>query len=282
MLEKLTLPAASDGDVWLHDTPFHFRHKHRHEELEVNLVISGTARYLMDDRTYPLAPGSMIWLFPGQNHLLLGKSRDFRMWILVFRPQLLRRVCRDPARRVLLARAPSGSFCQQLPPARTRALERDFATLAPRRDDSVRFNAGLACALLDAWAAFQGSDRAVVGEDMHPAVKRAAQLLRQSPENADLSALARQAGLSRTRLSELFRRQTGVALVDFRNRVRLDRFAELQATAPGQTLLASALEAGFGSYQQFYRIHRRHHGRGPGRPSGAVTISPTKLATEPK
>lgn len=264
MLEKLPVPPAHDGAIWLHASPYHFRQKHRHEELEVNLVISGTARYLLDDRTYQLEAGSMIWLFPGQNHLLLEKSPDYRMWILVFRPRLLRRVCRDPSRRVLLEQAPSGIFCQQLHPGRTRELHRAFTDLHARQADAPRLNAGLACALLDAWDAFRHADHAVVSADVHPAVKRAAELLRRSPGNTNLAALARQAGLSRTRLSELFRQQTGVSLVDFRNRVRLERFAEHQAAAPNTTLLASALDAGFGSYQQFYRIHRRHTGRRPG------------------
>jgi AraC-like DNA-binding protein len=263
MLEKLPLPPAHDGAVWLHASPYHFRQKHRHEELEVNLVTSGTARYLLDDRAYQLEAGSIIWLFPGQNHLLLEKSPDYRMWILVFRPRLLRRVCRDASRRVLLEQAPSGIFCQQLLPGRCRELNHAFADLHARQADTTRLNAGLACTLLDAWDAFLHADHAVVSADVHPAVKRAAELLRTSPGNTDLAALARQAGLSRTRLSELFRQQTGVSLVDFRNRLRLERFAEHQAAAPNTTLLASALEAGFGSYQQFYRIHRRHTGRRP-------------------
>ncbi|QYM79044.1 AraC family transcriptional regulator [Horticoccus luteus] len=263
MLEKLPLPSAHDGALWFHASTHHFREKHRHEELEVNLVTAGTARYLLDDRTYALTPGSMIWLFPGQNHLLLDKSPDYRMWILVFRPRLLRRICRAAGRRVLLESAPAGDFCRQLPVARARELQRAFADTHARAADVDRLNAGLACAVLDAWDAFLHADRPVVGADVHPAVKRAAELLRQAPDNDDLATLARQAGLSRTRLSELFRQQTGISLVDFRNRLRLERFAAHQASTSHTTLLASALEAGFGSYQQFYRIHRRHLGRSP-------------------
>ena len=42
-----------------------------------------------------------------------------------------------------------------------------------------------------------------------------------------------------------------------------DRFAQLRADRPNDTLLALALEAGFGSYMQFYRVHKRITGRPP-------------------
>lgn len=265
MLEKLPLPEAHDGATWFAEGTGQLPSKHRHEELEINLITQGTARYLMDNGSYRLESGSLIWLFPGQNHLLVDKSRDFRMWILVFRPRLLRRVCREPSRRVLLEQAPDGDFLRQLPGAPVRRLARRFAEIHGQQKDAALFNAGLAYGLLEAWEAFQRAGQPIVGEDVHPAVSRAAQLLRAAPDNTDLSALAKQAGLSRTRLSELFRAQTGVSLVDFRHRLRLERFADLRAAAPEKTLLSHALEAGFGSYQQFHRIFKRHVGRSPAR-----------------
>ncbi len=265
MLEKLYLPPAHDGAVWGHSMPTGDHPRHHHAELELNLVLAGTGRYLVDDRVHALTPGALIWLFPKQSHILVDRSPDYRMWIVVFRPRLLRRVCTDASRRVLRAFAPAGDFCRQLPPAALRLLDRQFGEMAGRAGDPPRFNAALTALLLDAWAAFLAADRPAASADLHPAVQRAAQLLRAAPENADLADLARRSGLSRTRLSELFRRQAGVSLVDFRNRTRLERFMDLQARAApaNRKLLPLALEAGFGSYQQFYRVYRRHHGRGP-------------------
>lgn len=265
MLEKLPLPPAHDGAVWTHAMPTPIHPRHRHAELEINLVLRGTGRYLVEDRSYELQPGALIWLFPGQQHILLDMSPDYRMWIVVFRPRLLRRLCGDPPRRVLKATAPSGDFCRQLPDGVRRKLDRQFHDLRERGPDTVHFNTSLAAALLDSWAAFQNADQPVLGAGLHPAVRKAARLLQAAPEIADLAVLARQAGLSRTRLSELFKRQTGVTLVDFRNRARLEKFHALLATAPVEErkLLPLALEAGFGSYQQFYRVFKRHTGHGP-------------------
>jgi transcriptional regulator GlxA family with amidase domain len=78
-----------------------------------------------------------------------------------------------------------------------------------------------------------------------------------------LDELARRAGLSSHRLSRLFKQQTGVALVDFRNRQRVEKFLELYGTGQRRTMLDAALEAGFGSYAQFHRVFKRVRGGSP-------------------
>jgi len=265
MREKLPVPSAHDGAVWPHAMPAPIHQRHRHTELELNLVLRGTGRYLVEDRSYELKPGALIWLFPGQQHILLDMSPDYRMWIVVFRPRLLKRLCGDPTRRVLKAAAPEGDFCRQLSDSVRRKLDRQFDDLYGRGHDTLHLNTALAATLLDSWAAFQDADQPVLRADLHPAVQKAARLIQDSPEIDDLSDLARRTGLSRTRLSELFKRQTGVALVEFRNRSRLEKFHSLLATTPPaeRKLLPLALEAGFGSYQQFYRVFKQRTGRNP-------------------
>jgi AraC-like DNA-binding protein len=60
-------------------------------------------------------------------------------------------------------------------------------------------------------------------------------------------------GLSR--LGRVFKILMGVSLVEYRNRLRLERFENLLDS--GRTnLREAALDAGFGSYAQFYRVFR--------------------------
>jgi AraC-like DNA-binding protein len=58
-----------------------------------------------------------------------------------------------------------------------------------------------------------------------------------------------------SRLFRTFKTRMGMSLVDYRNRLRLDRFAGL-VDRGCTNLLEAALEAGFGSYAQFYRVFR--------------------------
>ena len=61
--------------------------------------------------------------------------------------------------------------------------------------------------------------------------------------------------ISLSRLSRVFKAEMGMSLVEYRNRLRLDRFAVLLDR--GRTnLLEAALAAGFGSYAQFHRVFR--------------------------
>ena len=96
-----------------------------------------------------------------------------------------------------------------------------------------------------------------------PLVERVLQAL-----NDDLPVtgerLASELGVSPGHLARSFKRKMGVSLVDYRNRLRLERFlAAVQRRGNGSNLLDAALEAGFGSYAQFHRVYRKFRGATP-------------------
>ena len=67
--------------------------------------------------------------------------------------------------------------------------------------------------------------------------------------------IAAKLDISLSRLARVFKAEMGMSLVEYRNRLRLDRFAVLLDR--GRTnLLEAALAAGFGSYAQFHRVFR--------------------------
>lgn len=96
-----------------------------------------------------------------------------------------------------------------------------------------------------------------------PLVERVLQAL-----NEDLPVtgerLASELGVSPGHLARSFKRKMGVSLVDYRNRLRLERFMlAVQRRGNGSNLLDAALEAGFGSYAQFHRVYRKFRGATP-------------------
>jgi AraC-like DNA-binding protein len=267
--ERLQLPAHAAGMVWRYRRRHIERKVHRHEELELNLVISGRAAYLTMGRRYDLSPGTQVWLFPDQDHVLLGESADFEMWIVVWKPGLVRRTCRSAQTLGLRKRMPptGWQFCKNLGSAAVRRLNALIADLASMETEGDRHAAGLAYLLTVAWAEHAAADALDPGgRAVHPAVKEAARLLREEPAAMQwkLPELADRAGLSPSRLSRLFKAETGTALVEFRQRMQLDRFLALYDNRESK-LLPAALAAGFGSYPQFYRVHQRLLGRAPGR-----------------
>jgi methylphosphotriester-DNA--protein-cysteine methyltransferase len=123
--------------------------------------------------------------------------------------------------------------------------------------DADRSNAGLLYGVLSAWAAFNSAQTAALSFDVHPAVEKAARLLRDETEPENLEALAERCALSRSRLSRLFKQQAGVSLVEYRQRQCLERFLAIYGRGRRLTLLDAALQAGFGSYANFHRVFKQ-------------------------
>jgi AraC-like DNA-binding protein len=264
MIDDLGVRAGLDGRVVRHRVGDVRPRAHRHAELEVNLVVRGTASYLLGDRRYALTSGTLTWLFPGQDHVLVDESSDHELWWAVFRPALVAQIATTRQARPMLEEDPVGQFSRRLDSSRVRRLGALFREVQEAETvDDVLVNTGLAYLLSFAWRAFLDSDDVVEGVDLHPAVEIVARMLRADPDAGDLVTLARAARLSSSHLSRIFKEQTGVSISQFRNQQRLQRFLRLYGRGRHTTALAAAHEAGFGSYAQFYRVFREQTGRNP-------------------
>jgi AraC-like DNA-binding protein len=256
MEEVLTYSRRAGGFVGL-ARGTRMRQPHRHRELEVNLVLTGRAAYLVGVRRVPLLAGSMIWLFPRQEHLLIDCTPDFSMWVAVFRPSLVAQCAGPAGRRVLASPDPGEIFCRQLLPARVESLHRLYQGAFDEKADHEFVNATLRYALIESWRAYQFSGELIPSTQVHPAVALAARIVSDAGETLALDEIARQAGLSPARLSRLFRQEVGVTLTAFRQQKCLQRFLRLYGGGARHTLTEAALMAGFGSYPQFHRVFCR-------------------------
>ena len=237
---------------------------HNHRELEINLIRRGQGAYLINGGRYPIRTGTLLWLFPAQPHVLLEASDDFSMYVVVFRPRLIRSLARGPQWGILLQQDPGQVFAQALPPTEFQFMDRLCRELErlPNSHDAF-FNRGLGFLLAYSWEKGALADSMAAEEEFHPSVERVIHQLRAGPLDEPLSSLAKQAGLSYSRLAGLFRKQMGLTLGEFRNQLRVEQFVALMREYPQRTLLDLALEAGFGSYAQCHRVVRRHAGRKP-------------------
>jgi AraC-like DNA-binding protein len=262
MFERLDLPIELDGMVWRYDGPAAANRRHRHAELELNLVTRGHGTYLLEDRRYEIRRGDLLWLFPGQEHVLIEQTAGFSMWIAVFRRRALQRTVSDPSLRPLRERIHKGETCRRLGPEEFRRCDVLLREIAAYADNASLTNSGLAYALLLAWHIF-ASARHIPVRKLHPGVERVARAIRDGADGLQLDELGRIAELSPSRLSRLFRQQTGSSIVQFRNRQRIERVRRILQSQETATLLDAALEAGFGSYPQFHRVFRQLCGCSP-------------------
>ncbi len=261
--EALGIPPGLDGRLWHHVHRGTVIAPHLHDELEMNLAVRGTATYLVGERRYQLAPGVMIWLFPGQDHILVNQSADFAMWILVVKPSVVVRVAVAEGYETLTEDDPAGNFARVIGRKRLEQLVGVLGSVASQLADHVCFNTGVAYALTTSWQEFLNAGEIPETVGLHPAVERAVKALREDDDVVALDDLAAHAGLSLSRLSRLFHAQVGMPMVQFRNECRLDRFAAIRRSGNGRNLARAALDAGFGSYAQFYRVYVAAYGKGP-------------------
>ena len=214
---------------------------HSHPDLEFNLVVRGTGAYVIHEQVHELRPGTLMWLAPDAPHWL-RRGPGLEMWVVQVRPSAL-----EPAWLSDVAAQPSRIVASH----DLIDLDRLMSQVALDSDEPAAYNAGILYVLMRALRASRDRPQAALRE-MHPAVTRALMLMRQSDSINSLSDLAAEAGVAPTYLSRLLMEHTGRNFVDWRNRIRLDRFIE--AYRPGVNLLSAALDAGFGSYARFHHV----------------------------
>jgi AraC-like DNA-binding protein len=240
--------------------------RHRHVELEINLVTKGQAVYLLEGTLYTLTRGSLFWQRSAADHALIRVSDDLEMWIAVFRPEMLDRLCPAEMHRAVLSEHPTDRLHKKISSEAMKELSAVADAMQTFADDTPRYNAALGYWLLSAWSAHRRGEvfsESAEGGDVHPAVDRAIRLLRSENAPADVDTLARKAGLSPSQLSRVFAKQIGMSIVEYRQRVRLERFREIFGQGRRYNMTQAALRAGFGSYPQFHRVFKRHFGFSP-------------------
>ena len=220
--------------------------------------ITGSAAYLVEGIVHDIRPGTVIWALAGQQHFLLSESPDFDMWVALVSSRILTREHDMPPQRLSDVGAPPPP--RVLPPEACDMLHA-IAVAQTASTTAQTKAAGLRLWLAQAWAHWHLAANDA-GRHIHPAVTRAAQIWYQDPERR-LKDVAREAGLSPGRLSRLFKEQIGKDVVTYRTDQKMRLFEIIRSRAPRLSLTAAALDAGFGSYTQFYRAWLARFGTHP-------------------
>lgn len=270
VLLDLPGPREVHGGIW-YSTPASTRFgRHLHRELELNVILTGTASYWFPHRELHIAAPAALWIPPFVEHELIDTSRDLSMWVHSFRTP-----------RGEDAGSKPGELDRTVQPSLTAALRElvdgpRVAGIAPTALASVcassregllrpgpsRFNDILSRIFAAAWSA-RCPPTGAEPLACHPAARRAARLLQEPDSSESMEALARSTPLSRERLSRVFAHCFGIGLVQYRNHHRVQRFIRSYGHGAGSSMLRSALDVGFGSYVQFHRAFKQVVGDPP-------------------
>jgi AraC-like DNA-binding protein len=150
--------------------------------------------------------------------------------------------------------------------ARIGMLFNDTALTGAPVDDEKQARAAILCSLLGALLDVErgrSGRRAPASHASaeHPMVLQTTRLLADDPSLGG-KEIAAKLDISVSHLARVFKSSMGMSLVEYRNKLRLERFGVL-VDSGGENLLEAALAAGFGSYAQFHRVFRAQRGTTP-------------------
>ena len=235
-------------------------HVHRHWQIVYQSA--GVAEWaLMGCRTLRLEPGSFYSVSPNINHWLKPGS-DTTLHYLFIGLDLQAMNGRHPDWELpkLLQKPFSLSGVQQFEKLFTHVIE-EATTRSLHQETGLR----LALDRLLLEIVRMRSQQAAVqpAAIIHPAVSRTMHLLQtRFREPWSLQKLAYNAGISRTRLAELFQQLTGSSMHQFQNRMRIQH-AESLLSRSDLSIGEIAHECGFATSQHFARIFKQFTGRPP-------------------
>jgi len=236
------------AQIWRY-SPEYRRPRHFHPEPELNLVVAGTATFGTGSITLTVAAGDLLYWPPGCDHELIDASLDFDLFVFGLTPELCDRALGRQA-----APALSAPFQFRLPEATTSALRARLAAPVLTTESSVAEEH-----VVQLWMdAHRSRQNGPCHLDLGRRVLRS---LLQRPE-LSRSERARLVCAHPSELSRSFHRAMGLTLGSYRTRLRLLRFVDL-VDEGRSTLLAAALECGFGSYSQCHRAFSASFGCTP-------------------
>lgn len=240
------------GEQW---TPMHYRIGwHEHPCWELYLQIHGRSLWGSAGREHALTPGGFYAAPPGANHALLNRPTG-KHHFLYLGVDVAAALKRQPALAPCFATREFTTIASaESLEAPLRALIHEIATDAPYRALGLR--AALDHVLIaTARLLSRASERALV--PAHPGAIRARSLIDRRPdERWTIAALARETGLSSSRLCELFVRDVGMPPRQYLLQRRIARAKEALRDSD-VAITALALDLGFSSSQHFARTFRR-------------------------
>jgi AraC-like DNA-binding protein len=242
---------------------------HFHKKYEVYLEVEGTRRYFIGDNTYIVNAGNIVLIEPDSVHKTASvEDMPHTRYVLNFNKDYLAGMADALGGADLLACFGMGAHVLQLAPRKAQEVELLMAKLWEGRDNETK--AGIALrklalaellislgeCILEQRDSGQSkmTDKTVEAAQVYIAAHYAKQL--------SLDEIAGQVYVSKHYLSRLFKRRTGLGVVEYINSIRLTAAKGLLETSPMK--IASVSEAcGYGTTTHFSRLFKEATGLSP-------------------
>jgi AraC-like DNA-binding protein/mannose-6-phosphate isomerase-like protein (cupin superfamily) len=224
--------------------PQYRRPRHFHDQPELNVITSGTARFAIGTTELELRAGQVIGFVPGCEHELIAASADLELFALGYEPELVHAFVRDSGVALSFAGSPLALSDAELEAIRELCLSVDERSERLAIEQRLMSVAATLCSkerpMTLGW--------------------RAVDALAANPQ-CTREQLTRQLASNRGDLSRALRRDVGTSLPEYKNRLRILEF--VRNLDRGLSMNTAARLGGFGSYSQCHRAFVQLLGHSP-------------------
>lgn len=239
-------------------------HRHSNQDsYEIIEVLSGEGTVFIMDRTYPFAPGTLILIDAACLHCITPDDiAGYNRNKLIIDKQYLHGVFDAIGARETLDGffGPNAGSCYYLTAEQARQADRLFCDMEQTDDAwrSLRVVAGLT-GMLTMCLRSTGPAEPRADDKLAPALTY---IRLHYSEPLTVEQIAAGAHMSKFHLCRLFRRQTGLTIMQYLNEQRLSE-ARRQLLDTDMSISAVAQNCGFGSSSHFCTLFKRREGMSP-------------------
>ncbi len=265
-------PYGFTCELWLGEP---MRRADRHNEIELNLIKSGSLTYLFGGERITLMQGGLGAFWAAIPHQIVACSERSEYFVVTL-PLAWFLECRLPPS--LVDRLLHGQFLRdraqdrlELDYSLFRGWAQDMAQTQRRSDSAFRLELHARLLRLSENLAPRkkpGSERpprALIGEaNLSKAERLAAYIAQHCQEPILISRAAREVGLHPNYAMSLFKKTFNLTLNEFLTQHRMSHAQRLLATTDAK-VLEIALEAGYPTLSRFYAAFKKMCGCSPGR-----------------
>lgn len=275
-LEVVQIGRAESFKAWEHGYPFRTVRWHFHPEFELHYVVSTSGRYFVGDFIGPFEPGNLVLTGPNLPHNWVsdtapGEEVALRSRVVQFTEGFV-----TEAMDLMPELAAFGGTLERS----RRGLVFGSGTAArvgPMLGELVKAQAirrielfwGIAGALAQAQDVRELTSPGYLPDPsgfMSAGINQVLAYINDNlTEQFSETDLARIAGLSAGSFSRSFRRHTGLSLVQFINRLRINFACQLMMNDDGLRITEACYASGFNNLSNFNRQFLRHKGMTPSR-----------------
>ena len=275
-LEVVQIRRGESFKAWSHGYPFHTVRWHFHPEYEIHQVVATGGRYFVGDFIGQFEPGNLVLTGPNLPHnwvsdlpadvtiplrgRIIQFSEEFIGDTMKLMPELsgLAALLESSRRGVLF----SGGTSKELAPL----MEEIVAAKGVRRIELFMLILGTLCRVRGALplssANYLPDPSGYMSAGMNKALAFIRENLTQPFGEADLATMA---GQSQSAFSRSFRRHTGMSLVQYVKRLRINLACQILMSDEQASITDICFEVGFNNLSNFNRQFLAEKGMPPSR-----------------